>query len=117
MFDNHLVSNIPADDMTKKIIRACSLEKDVGICDALGDFKNVLNGTATYVENEAKTTVEGWVDYLGIKEPVAVAGTVTKIIIDKRVRINRLKVPFLYNDKGSLEVSTDDIKWTIGWTF
>ena len=117
VFDQHIVSHANPNDMTRKILKACEMETEIPICQAFGTVKRTINKTASYAEKEITTVFKDSIEYLGIEEPVAVAGYITKVIIDKKVRINRLKLPLIENDSGSLEFSNSDVMWKIGWSF
>jgi hypothetical protein len=117
VFNQHIVSNIKMDAAAKKAVSACLLEKDIPICNAASNLKNIVNGAATYVERGAVGVVEDAVEYMGVEKPVAVVGYLAKVAIDKKIRIGRLKLPILNNDSGSFELSQDDVKWVVGWSF
>ncbi len=118
VFNTHLVSRIDMNDMTRKIVDACAKDTVMPWCKFVGSVKKIVNGTATYVEKEAKSTSIKILDDLGIKEPVYIVGAVAKIVIDKKIRIAKLRhLPLLNNDNGALEVSLNDVKWTMSWNF
>lgn len=118
VFEKHLMSQVKMSDMTHKIIAACLLETEIKMCKVVGDTKKIINGTASYAVDGAKDTAYLVVDYFDMRKPVAVAGYIAKVIIDKKIRINKFrKLPILNNDNGALEFSDTDIMWTLGWNF
>ena len=115
VFERYVVSNIEGDDMTHKIINACLQDTRLTVCKFAGNVKKSVNMGFTLLERKTLYFIE---DYLGVTDPVAAIGYLTKVVVDKKIRIEKFKhIPYINNDSGTLELSEDSIKWIMSWNF
>ena len=117
VFNTYMVSQIKMDGMTKKIVEACLADDRILVCRAAKEIKRDINGTANYLEGSLTKYAEDTAKDLGVEKPIAVITYIVKVVREKKVKFNRLKLPLVNNDSGSIEMSPQDIRWSLSWNF